>query len=218
MPCACPVVPPAPGCPQLRSGPPTVHATTASIHVKVHSVIHDLHWLPLACGSGKADHTNQEDDAYGCAGRRAWRPGRASWASGAPDLGSAIHPGQSRRAWPKRSCGQRNVLAGPSRCRAHRGTKASAPPGVPGGIFGLEVGTAMTVDAALESTCATFRERADRGDITPAERDLLIDGAILLAMHIDVLPREDRADPTPGWPRIARPAPAGRHERHQSAA
>lgn len=78
--------------------------------------------------------------------------------------------------------------------------------------------TVFTVDAALESTCATFRERADRGDITPAERDLLIDGAILLAMHIDDLPREDRAGPTPGWPRMARPAPAGRHERHQSAA
>jgi hypothetical protein len=77
--------------------------------------------------------------------------------------------------------------------------------------------TVFTVDAALESTCATFRERADRGDITPAERDLLIDGAILLAMHIDDLPTEDRASPTPGWPRMARPAPAGRHERHQSA-
>ena len=141
--------------------------------------------------------------------------------SGAPDLGSAIHPGQSRRAWPKRSCGRPNVLAGLSRSRAHGGTKASAPPGIPGGISGLEVGTVMTVftvDAVLESTCATFRERADRGDITPAERDLLIDGAILLAMHIDDLPGEDRAGPTPGWPRMARPAPAGRHERHQSAA
>ena len=141
--------------------------------------------------------------------------------SGAPDVGSTIHPGQSRRAWPKRTCGQPNVLAGPPRCRAHRATKASAPPGVPGGTFGLEVGTVMTVftvDAALESTCATFREQADRGDITPAERDLLIDGAILLAMHIDDLPREDRAGLTPGRPRMARPAPAGRHERHQSAA
>jgi hypothetical protein len=78
--------------------------------------------------------------------------------------------------------------------------------------------TVFTVDAALESTCATFRARADRGDITPDERDLLIDGAILLAMHIDDLLRDDRAGLTPGWPRTARPAPAGRHERHQSAA
>ncbi len=30
--------------------------------------------------------------------------------SGAPDLGSAIHPGQSRRAWPKRSCGRPTFL------------------------------------------------------------------------------------------------------------
>jgi hypothetical protein len=78
--------------------------------------------------------------------------------------------------------------------------------------------TVFTVDTALESTCATFRERADRGDITPAERDLLIDGAILLAMHIDELAGEGRAGPTRGWPRMARPAPAGRHERYQSAA
>lgn len=45
--------------------------------------------------------------------------------------------------------------------------------------------TVLTVDEALQQTCAIFREEADRGDITPAERDLLIDGAILLAMHID---------------------------------
>ena len=78
--------------------------------------------------------------------------------------------------------------------------------------------TVFTVDAALESTCATFRERADRGDITPAERDLLMDGAILLAMHIDDLAGEDRVGPTPGWPGMARPAAAGRHERYQAAA
>jgi len=78
--------------------------------------------------------------------------------------------------------------------------------------------TVFTVDAALESICAVFRERADRGDITPAERDLLIDGAILLAMHIDDLAGEGRAGLAPGWPRMARPAPAGRHERYQAAA
>jgi len=78
--------------------------------------------------------------------------------------------------------------------------------------------TVFTVDAALESTCATFRERADRDDITPAERDLLIDGAILLAMHIDDLAGERRVGQTPDWPRMARPAPAGRHQRYQAAA
>ena len=78
--------------------------------------------------------------------------------------------------------------------------------------------TVFTVDAALVSTCAIFRERADRGDITPVERDLLIDGAILLAMHIDDLAGKGRAVPTPGRPRMARPAPAGRHERYQAAA
>ena len=78
--------------------------------------------------------------------------------------------------------------------------------------------TVFTVPAALESTCVIFRERADRGDITPAERDLLIDGAILLAMHIDDLAGAGRAGPTPGRSRMARPARAGCHERYQAAA
>jgi hypothetical protein len=78
--------------------------------------------------------------------------------------------------------------------------------------------TVLTVEAALEQTCAIFRERADRGDITPAERDLLIDGAILLAMHIDALAPQDRADSTLGRPGMARPASAGRHERYPAAA
>jgi hypothetical protein len=43
----------------------------------------------------------------------------------------------------------------------------------------------FTVDEALQQTCAVIRAQADRGDITSAERDLLIDGAILLAMRID---------------------------------
>lgn len=68
--------------------------------------------------------------------------------------------------------------------------------------------TVLAVDAALERTCAMFRDRADRGEITPVERDLLIDGAILLAMHVDDLARDGGAGPTP----------AGRHERNRVAA
>ena len=78
--------------------------------------------------------------------------------------------------------------------------------------------TVLTVDAALQHTCGIFRERADRGDITPTERDLLIDGAILLAMHLDELAQDGRIDSHPGWPERARPEPAGRHERHVAAA
>jgi hypothetical protein len=104
--------------------------------------------------------------------------------------------------------------------RFHLGTKASAPPGIPGALSGLEVGTVITVftvDAALESTCAVFRERAQRGDITPAERDLLTDGAVLLAMHIDDLAAVGPAGPSPSRPRPARRTRAGRHERYQAA-
>jgi hypothetical protein len=85
----------------------------------------------------------------------------------------------------------------------------------------VEVGTVitvLTVDAALQHTCAIFREQADRGDITPAERDLLIDGAILLAMHLDDLAQDRRVDSYPSWPAGTRPEPAGRHERHVVAA
>ena len=78
--------------------------------------------------------------------------------------------------------------------------------------------TVLTVEAALQDTCAVFRERAGRGDITPAERDLLIDGAILLAMHVDDLAGGGRPDPAPGRAGAARPEPAGRHERHPVAA
>jgi hypothetical protein len=77
--------------------------------------------------------------------------------------------------------------------------------------------TVLTVDAALQHTCAIFRERADRGDITPAERDLLIDGAILLAMHLDDLAQDGRIGSHPGRPEAARTEPAGRHERHVAA-
>jgi hypothetical protein len=87
--------------------------------------------------------------------------------------------------------------------------------------LGVEVRTVitvLTVDAALQHICAIFREQADRGDITPAERDLLIDGAILLAMHVDDLARDGLASPHAGWPAGASPEPAGRHERHVAAA
>jgi len=78
--------------------------------------------------------------------------------------------------------------------------------------------TVLTVDAALEYVCAIFREQADRGDITPTERDLLIDGAILLAMHVDELTQDDRVGAHSGRPQGARLEPVGRHERHAAAA
>jgi len=49
--------------------------------------------------------------------------------------------------------------------------------------------TVLTVDEALQHICAIFREEADLGDITPTERDLMIDGAILLAMNVDDMSR-----------------------------
>lgn len=67
--------------------------------------------------------------------------------------------------------------------------------------MGVEVGTVitvLTVDEALQHTCAMLREQADRGDVTSAERDLLIDGAILLAMRIDDQDRDDRVGPDSG--------------------
>ena len=78
--------------------------------------------------------------------------------------------------------------------------------------------TVLTVDEALQHVCATLREHADRGDITPVERDLLIDGAILLAMRVDDLARDGRTTWGSGWPEGALPERAGRHERHAVAA
>ena len=60
------------------------------------------------------------------------------------------------------------------------------------------------VDAALEHTCAEFRLRAADGQITPAERDLLIDGAVLLAANIEELIQEARASQPPAWLDAAR--------------
>ena len=48
------------------------------------------------------------------------------------------------------------------------------------------------VDVALEHTCAEFRSRAADGQITRTERDLLIDGAILLAAKIEELIQDGR--------------------------
>ena len=79
--------------------------------------------------------------------------------------------------------------------------------------------TVLTVDVELQHICAIFREQADRGEITPTERDLLIDGAILLAMHVDDdLARDGCVGSDSGWPEGALPKPAGRHERRAAAA
>lgn len=79
--------------------------------------------------------------------------------------------------------------------------------------------TVLTVDAELQHICAIFREQADRGEITATERDLLIDGAVLLAMHVDDdLARDGRVGSDSGWPEGALPKPAGRHERRAAAA
>ena len=78
--------------------------------------------------------------------------------------------------------------------------------------------TVLTVDEALQHVCAIFREQADRGDITPTERDLLIDGAILLAVRVDDLARDGQAGSGSGSPEGELPGPVGRHERHEAAA
>ena len=62
----------------------------------------------------------------------------------------------------------------------------------------------FTVDAALERTCAGFREQAARGEITAAERDLLIDGAILLAANLEELIQDARAREPPSSPGAGR--------------
>lgn len=66
----------------------------------------------------------------------------------------------------------------------------------------------FTVDAALQHTCAGFRERAAQGEITGLECDLLIDGAILLAINLESLIQDARAGAPPMWPDI--PAPGRR--------
>jgi hypothetical protein len=71
-----------------------------------------------------------------------------------------------------------------------------------------EVVTVLIVDAALERTCAEFRSHAADGEITAAERDLLIDGAILLAAAIEELLQGAHAGLPPAWPGAGR-HPAG---------
>ena len=66
--------------------------------------------------------------------------------------------------------------------------------------------TVLTVEAALQRTCAIFRDRADRGDITSAD-GTCCRGAILLAVRVDELAREGR--------RLIRPQ-AGRERRFQN--
>jgi hypothetical protein len=56
------------------------------------------------------------------------------------------------------------------------------------------------VDTALERTCAELRARAADGAITAAERDLLIDGAILLAVKFDEIIQDAHAGQLPSWP------------------
>lgn len=55
------------------------------------------------------------------------------------------------------------------------------------------------VDVALEHTCAELRSRAADGQVTAAERDLLIDGAILLAAKIEELVQDARAGVPSAW-------------------
>lgn len=62
----------------------------------------------------------------------------------------------------------------------------------------------FTVDSALQHTCAELQEQAARGDITAAERDLLVDGAILLALHLEALIQDARVDIQRGWLEVAR--------------
>jgi hypothetical protein len=65
----------------------------------------------------------------------------------------------------------------------------------------------ITVDSALQRTCAIFSEQAAHGDITAAECDLLIDGAILLAVNLETLIQDAHADGPPTWPEASqRPA------------
>lgn len=66
------------------------------------------------------------------------------------------------------------------------------------------------VDAALQHTCAEISEQGVRGQLSATERDLLIDGAILLAIHLDALAQDDHADMSGAW-HEASAVPAGRH-------
>ena len=58
----------------------------------------------------------------------------------------------------------------------------------------------FTVDSALQHTCAGFRDQAAHGEITATECDLLIDGAILLAVNLEALTQDAQAGRPPSWP------------------
>lgn len=66
------------------------------------------------------------------------------------------------------------------------------------------------VDSALQHTCAEITAQGIRGHLSPAERDLLIDGAVLLAVHLDALAQDGHDDMSAAW-HEASAAPVGRH-------
>jgi hypothetical protein len=72
----------------------------------------------------------------------------------------------------------------------------------------------FTIDAALQHTCAGFREHAARGEITANECDLLIDGAIMLAVHLEALVEEPSAS-SPAAARQPKLSAARRRTRHR---
>jgi hypothetical protein len=63
----------------------------------------------------------------------------------------------------------------------------------------------FALESALEHTCAEFRDQVTRGQITAAERDLLIDGAILLAIHLEALLQDAHAGTLASWMPASRP-------------
>jgi hypothetical protein len=73
------------------------------------------------------------------------------------------------------------------------------------------VGNVFTIDAALEHICGQFREQAMRGQITEAERDLLIDGAILLAVHLEDMIQDAKTEAHPLWQQAAPNRALGKH-------
>jgi len=66
----------------------------------------------------------------------------------------------------------------------------------------------FTVDSALQHTCASFRNQVACGEITADECDLLIDGAVLLAVNLETLIQDAHAGRPPSWPEGSqRPGP-----------
>jgi hypothetical protein len=69
----------------------------------------------------------------------------------------------------------------------------------------------FTIDAALQQICGQFREQAMRGQITEAERDLLIDGAVLLAVHLEDMIQDAQIEAHPLWWQATPSRRIGRH-------